>query len=106
VLARIAAADVLVVASDYEGQPLVVAEALALGRPVVATAVGRVPELVTPSVGRVVPPGDPEALGAALTELAADPELRRRLGDAAHDVPHWNLDDVLDAHLVLYRSLR
>lgn len=106
VLARIAAADVLVVASDYEGQPLVVAEALALGRPVVATAVGRVPELVTPSVGRVVPPGDPEALAAALTELAADPDLRRRLGDAAHDVPHWNLDDVLDAHLVLYRSLR
>ncbi len=46
VLTEIAGADILAVASDYEGQPIVVAEALALGLPVVATAVGRVPEMV------------------------------------------------------------
>lgn len=103
VLATIATADFLVVASDYEGQPIVVAEALALGKPVVATAVGRVPEMVTPSVGRVVPPRDPAALGAALAELAGNPELRRSMGAAAnHQAFGWTLDDVLDAHQTLY----
>ena len=63
VLSLIAGADILAVASDYEGQPIVVAEALALGLPVVATAVGRVPEMVNTTVGRVVPPRDPAALG-------------------------------------------
>ena len=56
VLTEISGADILAVASDYEGQPIVVAEALALGLPVVATAVGRVPEMVNSSVGRVVAP--------------------------------------------------
>ena len=106
VLEVIAGADVLVVASDYEGQPLVVMEALALGVPVVATAVGRVPELVNPSVGRVVPPGDPEALGAALAELAADPDLRASLAaNARRRADAWTLHDVASAHLALYRRL-
>lgn len=104
-LVRLAAADVLVVASDYEGQPLVVAEALALGRPVVATAVGRVPELVTPAVGRVVSPGDPVALGDALAGLAADPAERRRLSRAALAAPRWTLDDVVGAHQALYAKV-
>ena len=106
VLGVIADGDLLVVASDYEGQPLVVLEALALGRPVVATAVGRVPELVSPAVGRVVPPGDPQALGAALAELAGDAELRRQMGAAAlHEGHTWTLDDVVDAHLALYAEV-
>ena len=106
VLGVIAGGDLLVVASDYEGQPLVVLEALALGRPVVATAVGRVPELVSPAVGRVVPPGDPQALGAALAELAGDAELRRQMGAAAlHEGHTWTLDDVVDAHLALYAEV-
>lgn len=55
VLSVMAAADVVAVASDIEGQPLVVLEALApaLGRPVVVTAVRRVAELVPRTVGRV-----------------------------------------------------
>jgi glycosyltransferase involved in cell wall biosynthesis len=106
-LAVIAAADLLVVASDFEGQPLVVSEALALGRPVVATAVGRVPELVTPSVGRVVPPDDAPALGAALAELARDHDLRARMGAAAGAAGlAWSLADAVDAHLALYEELR
>lgn len=106
ILARIADSDVLVVASDYEGQPIVVAEALALHKPVVATAVGRVPEMVTPSVGRIVPPGDAEALGAALAELANSPETRLALARAAAEQPvSWTLDDALDAHQALYKRL-
>ena len=106
ILGVLATADFLVVASDYEGQPLVVAEALALGRPVVATAVGRAPELVGPSVGRVVPPGDPAALAAALVELAADPALRTALGASAsaHGLT-WTLEDVVSVHLGLYLDL-
>ena len=107
VLRVIASADLLVVASDFEGQPLVVSEALAMGLPVVATAVGRVPELVGPSVGRVVPPGDAAALGAALAELARDHPLRRAMGAASRASGlSWTLHDVIDAHLALYREVR
>lgn len=106
VLPEIAAADILAVASDYEGQPIVVAEALALGRPVVATAVGRVPEMVNTSVGRVVPPRDPAAFGAALAELATSPALRAEMSIAArHQLHAWTLDDVIDAHLALYADI-
>ena len=96
-------ASLLVVASDYEGQPLVVLEALALGRPVVATAVGRVPELVNPSVGRIVSPGDPRALGGALAEVAGNSELRRRMGaEASQDSLACTLEDVIDRYHELY----
>jgi glycosyltransferase involved in cell wall biosynthesis len=105
VLDRIAAADLLVVASDFEGQPIVVAEALALGVPVIATAVGRVPEMVDATVGRIVPPRDAASLGAALAELAGDDALRARLSDAARDRPARTLDDVLGEHVALYRRV-
>jgi glycosyltransferase involved in cell wall biosynthesis len=106
ILPLIASCDLLVVASDYEGQPLVVAEAQALGRPVVATAVGRVPELVSPAMGRVVRPGDPDALAAALVELSLDGELRETLGRRAREASAaWTLDHVIDAHLDLYRRV-
>ena len=104
VLQVIAGVDLLVVASDYEGQPLVVMEALALGVPVVATAVGRVPELVTPSVGRVVTPGDPEALATAIAELALDRDQLTVLRDnTTQSAGSWTLDEVAKTHLGVYR---
>ena len=106
VLDAIAAADLVVVASDFEGQPLVVAEALAVGVPVVATAVGRIPELVDPSVGVVVPTRDPQALGAAIAELVSDPARRVEMSVAAcRTAGEWTLDDALDAHVELYRGV-
>jgi glycosyltransferase involved in cell wall biosynthesis len=106
VMGLIAGADLLVVASDYEGQPLVVSEALALGVPVVATAVGRVPELVRPDVGLVVPTRDPSALGAAIAELALDSSRREGMRDAALALgPGRTLDDVVNDHLALYRRV-
>ena len=103
ILPRIASHDLLVVASDYEGQPLVVSEAFAVGVPVIATSVGRVPELVTPDVGRVVPTRDPEALGHAIAELASDPGTRRTMGLAALERSlQWTMDDVVKAHLAVY----
>lgn len=67
-----------------EAMPLAVIEAFAAGRPVVATAVGGVPELVQPErTGLLVPPEDPAALAAAISRLLQDASLRQRLGAAA-----------------------
>ena len=76
------AADACVIASHWEAQPLVLLEALARERPVVATAAGGVPEVIEDRVhGRLVPPGDPQALAEALEELHRNPDLARRLGE-------------------------
>jgi glycosyltransferase involved in cell wall biosynthesis len=79
----LAAADVFVLSSLYEGHPLAVMEAMAAGKPVVATAVGCVPEAVSDGTGRLVAPRDAGALEAALYELASDLEMARSLGAAA-----------------------
>jgi len=73
------AADGLVLSSTHEGSPNVILEAMATGVPVVATAVGGVPELVrTGETGFVVPPDDPRALSTAMGFLMALPEDGRR----------------------------
>lgn len=80
---EVTAADVFALSSVWEGSPLAVAEALLLGRPVVATAVGAVPEVVQDGVtGRLVAPRSPDALAAAIVELLDDPVAARRLADA------------------------
>jgi glycosyltransferase involved in cell wall biosynthesis len=82
----LASADLSVLASRWEGRPLAVMEAMAAGLPMVATAVGGVPELVEHNVtGLLVPPGDPASLADALRMLAEDTELRRRMGDAGRE---------------------
>lgn len=79
----LADADVLVLPSFAEGVPVVLMEAMAASRPVIATRVGGVAELVEDGVsGRLVAPGDPEALAEAILDLAADPGARARLGAA------------------------
>ena len=79
----IARLDVLVVSSRSEGTPLVALEAMEAGVPVVATAVGGLPDQIEHGrTGLLVPPDDAEALGAALVELLADPGRARVLGEA------------------------
>lgn len=66
-----------------DGRSVSVLEAMAWGRPVVATAVGGLVEIVQDGVtGLSVPPGDPEAMAAALRRLVCDPALRKRMGTA------------------------
>jgi glycosyltransferase involved in cell wall biosynthesis len=91
-------ADVFVLASLHETYCMAVAEALAHGLPVVSTMTGAIPDLVggaagDPSAGLVVPPGDVNALAAALTQVLADAPLRQRLAAGARRVrdrlPTW-----------------
>jgi glycosyltransferase involved in cell wall biosynthesis len=101
----LAGCDVLCLPSSVEGLPLVVLEAMAQGRPVVATAVGGTPELVIDGeTGVLVPPGDPGALAAALGKVLADPELARRLGEAGRSrvLASFSLSAMTDRVLGLY----
>lgn len=78
------AADVAVCCSDFEGTPLSVMEYMGAGKPVVATRVGGLPEVVQDGVhGFLIPPRDPVGLADALARLLEDEPLRRRLGEAA-----------------------
>lgn len=77
-------ASVLVLASETEGMPNAVLEAMAQARPVVATPVGGIPGLIDDGVnGLLIGRGDPEELVSALSQIAAEPEWARRLGLAA-----------------------
>ncbi len=100
--------DVFVLPSLLEGFPLSILEAMQRGRPVVATAVGSVPELVVDGeTGFLVPPGDEEALADAVNRLIADEGLRRRLGDAGRERARsrFALDRAVDRYELLFRSL-
>jgi glycosyltransferase involved in cell wall biosynthesis len=77
--------DVFVLPSLTEGTPNAIIEAMAHGKPVIATTVGGIPDLVDQTNGILVPPGDPQCLADAVTLLAHDGELRRRMGHAARE---------------------
>jgi glycosyltransferase involved in cell wall biosynthesis len=77
--------DVFVHPSYTEGTPNAVIEAMAHGLPIVATAVGGLPDFVTEDVGLLVPAGDSTALGEAMKRLAGDAALRRSMGRAARE---------------------
>jgi len=81
--ALLAAADVFVLPGRWEGQSLVLQEAMRAGVPVVATRVGGNAEVTGPDAALLVPPGDPQALGAAVRSVLGDPALAGRLGRAA-----------------------
>jgi glycosyltransferase involved in cell wall biosynthesis len=81
--ALLAAADVFVLPSLYEGLPLVALEAMAVGRPIVGTRVCGTDEVVADGVtGRLVEARDAAALATALLEVLLQPDLRARWGDA------------------------
>lgn len=100
--------DLFALSSQMEGIPLVLLEAMAAGRPVVATRVGGVPELIENEVsGLLVAPGCPGELTAALLRLRNDPELAQRLAAAGRRSVEDNYDAEKTSREVseLYREL-
>lgn len=93
VAAELARTDVFVLPSFAEGVPVVLMEAMAAQVPVVTTQIAGVPELVEDGTsGRLVPPGDSEALAKALSELLSDPDRRRSLGAVGRSKVSANYD--------------
>ena len=99
--------DVSALASLTEGFPNSLVEAMAAGRPVVATDVGGNPDAVRPSTGILVPPADPNAFANALEHVLADEELRRRMGAAALRVARseYHVNAVIPALETMYVKL-
>lgn len=100
--------EVFVLPSLWEGLPNALLEAMAMGLPVAACAVDGVCEVVTPEVnGLLVPPRDPEALARAIARLITEPELRRRLGQAARELiaERFSLVDMIAGYEAAYREV-
>lgn len=104
-IARIlGAVDVFVISSDREGLPIAVLEAMAASRPVVATAVGDLPSVVTHQErGLNVPPKDPQAMASALIDLLTHPDRAKTMGQAGREfVSQFGLAPMVRAHQELY----
>ncbi len=102
------ASDVVVLASNWEGCPLSILEAMAAGKPVIATAVGGVPELVIDGVtGVLVPSGDAAALSEAMARLMTDFKLRMNMGlaGAARAEQHFSAEVMAQRYAGLYETL-
>jgi len=100
--------DLMVVPSLSEGFGRVVIEALAMERPVVASRVGGIPEVMGEEMSEMlVPVGDPEALAVALERLLADPDLRRIIGKQGRSQveSRFSIDGMLDGVDRLYTEL-
>lgn len=80
----LAASDVFALSSHFEGFPVAIMEALAMGLPVVATKVGGIPQVVEHEIhGLLVEPGDVAGLAAAIVRLVNDPQMRSSMSEAA-----------------------
>jgi glycosyltransferase involved in cell wall biosynthesis len=104
----LAAIDIAVICSDYEGSPRSVLEFMDAGKPIVATDVGGIPEVIEDGVhGLLVPPRDEAALAAALAEVLDDMDRGREMGARARDRcrRELSLDRTVESLQELYEEL-
>ncbi|MEN9207706.1 MAG: glycosyltransferase family 4 protein [Gloeomargarita sp. GMQP_bins_120] len=100
--------DIFLHTSLHEGFGLVLLEAMAARRPIVATRVGAIPEIVVHGqTGLLVPPGDPQALAQAVSQLLLDGSLRRQLGEAGYQrlLREFSVEKMLDRTVGVYEFL-
>jgi len=100
--------DVFVLPSYREAMPMSILEAMAAAKPVVATRVNGVPEVVVDGVtGLLVPPGNPDALAEAILKLLQNPEMARDMGIAGRKrvQKHFNLDKLHEQVFALYEEV-
>ncbi|MFH1263190.1 MAG: glycosyltransferase [Pseudomonadota bacterium] len=100
--------DLFVLSSKSEGLPLALLEAMAAGRPCVATAVGGIPEVITDGEnGRLVPPESPVGFARVMRQLLADPENAGRMGERGRwtVAERFSEKQMVEKYLELYREL-
>ena len=102
------ACDLYIHTAKAENAPLVILEAMACGKPVIATNAGGIPELVrNDDTGYTVPIGDAESMANLIISLIDAPEQLTRLGESASNVAkkEYGRSKMVDAYLNLYQSL-
>ncbi len=102
------AADVMLLTSRSEAQSQALTQSIGLGLPVVATAVGGVPEVVLhEKTGLLVPPDDPDRTASGLLRIAEEPMFAKSLGEQgkAHALQHYSLKVMLDRSEEVYKQL-
>lgn len=94
--------DLMVLPSHYgEGMPMVLLEAMAMSRPIIGSAIEGVPELLAHGeAGMLVPPGDPGALAAAISQVIENPHLGQHLAERAHERQTSTYSDIAMASAV------
>lgn len=103
-----ASLDIVVLPSLIEALPMCLLEAMAAGRPVIATRVGAIPRLIQSGKnGLLLDPGDVNGLAAAILRLLGDPELARRLGESgrAHVAHHFSAAAMARSYIGHYQQL-
>ena len=104
----LAAGDIFSLASISEGLPMAVLEAGAAGLPIVATAVGEIPQVVhPPECGLLVTPGNADELAQAYLELLRSPSLREAMGSASRKrmVEHFSLQAMVRHYIEVYEEI-
>ncbi len=99
--------DALVLSSRTEGTPMILLEAIHAGVPIIASAVGGVPDLLAPGTGLLVPPEDPAALAGAIDQLLSNPAAAgaRALAARARVSEHFSPAEWVTRHLAVYQRV-
>ena len=102
----LAASDIFISSSHWEGLPVAILEAMMAGLPIVATSVGDIPKVVTPEAGVIVPPHQPDCLAEAISVLVNTPDKARAMGDAARTraMQEYSLDTWMKRHVSVYQQ--
>ncbi len=99
--------DAVVLSSRSEGTPMILLEAIHAGVPIVASAVGGVPDLITPSIGTLVPPNDSAALAGALDDVLSHPGAAhaRALAARTRVAELYSPETWVSRHLAVYQRV-
>ena len=99
-------ADLFFLASDYEGLPIVIIEALACGKPVVASAVGGIPELLDGTNGVAVD-NDAQIMAKGIESILSNDELYRQMSQSARDtyLRSFTIDKMVNSYMKIYDAI-